>query len=105
VAQVVLEIDDQDFWRLYETRMFWCGGPDNWPAQSNRFTPTNLAESIDWNYRNAYWMGEYANVILARAYLVSVGHEYQVLWDDETNSYVILTDFREEDPRDRPADV
>jgi hypothetical protein len=62
-------------------------------------------EGEDYPWERIYWFGrEYAAVLLAQAFLKSLGHVYEVLWDnghewdsDIPFGYVILTDYEREE--------
>lgn len=97
---VTLMISGADFDRLTDTSMQWG---THWQRHidNDRFEPTaqpDEAVSTNWGY--VYWVGDHWQaVMLARAYLDSAGHRYQILWDTAQHpngdycGYAILTDY------------
>jgi len=97
-GEVTLRINGDDFDRLTLNSMRWSAS--DWYDQADRFETTSRGEEINWGWTYAYWVGDaWANVILARVYLESIGEPYQVLWDMVENpdpSWVILTNYTAE---------
>lgn len=94
----MIRMSSDDFDRLSHTSARW-GSDVGWRGdlQSWRFEPLTDGEDIQWDLAYVYWLGmEFANVILARAFLESQEFSYQVLFDEVENpesSYVIVTDY------------
>lgn len=94
IHDVTLRMSDRDFEMLPVTTMEWAGV--DWPAQDGRFKPFRPGEPIVWRYRFAYWFEAWGNVILARCFLESLLHEYQILIeeDGEESPFLIVTDYK-----------
>lgn len=89
--KIEIELDHTDFELLRSNTMAWAGL--GWEAQADRFSAMD-GSAIDWGYMGAYWFDDAPSMILARAYLDSLGASYQVLSDeaDDGSPYVITTD-------------
>lgn len=96
---ITVNMDEDDFQHLAITSMRWCypGGRNDWIEQEGRFELHRDDTEINWQYGYAFWLGtEWTTVLLARAYLDTLGHPYQILWDLAENpdmSWVLLTDY------------
>lgn len=86
MSEIKLHLTEQDFEALVHTSMPWGG---HWIEQTARFEP---APMMTWKY--AYWVDNYATVLLCRAYLTTQRHETQTVWDKAFACYLILTDYQ-----------
>lgn len=89
-VQITLTLSHEDASRLWRSACNWAG---NFEDQAHRFETTDdQPPGWRWRWRHAYWMGhEYANVVLLRAYLESLGHPCEVVTDLADGQWVILT--------------
>lgn len=90
-----IHMTEADFERLCGTSMHW--GPD-WAAHDGRFE--NYADGAGfqqppgYQWRYAYWVGEQAaSYILAASFLADRGEAYELLWDLDSEEWLILTDY------------
>lgn len=95
-CECVIRMDGDDFDRLVHTSMSWAGS--DWQAQEGRFV--TLASNngvIGWNFAHAYWFSTWAEVLLARAFLLANDSAYQVLSDKAAEGpepgYLVVTDY------------
>lgn len=80
-----VKLDASDFNSLWDASMEW--GQD-WKLQASRFD-----NGISYNWKFAYWFEiSYANLVLAREYLKSIGASFEIT-DDEAGGWVILTNY------------
>ena len=83
-----------DFGNLCNTSMKW--DDINWKCQEYRFETVDN-ESIDFTYKQGYWLGEeYSSVLFAKMFLSAQGYSYQVLWDMAENpnpQWLIVTNY------------
>ena len=89
-----MEITEQDFDLLTTTSMQW--GVD-WTDQEPRFEmmPGQGVMRYDWAY--AYWLNDYASVILARHFLdVCEDLPLQIAYDTISEDFVIVTNYATE---------
>ena len=96
---VLIYMNERDFERLTETSMLWADYAD-WPKKRDRFE-TEAGEDLSFEWKNAYWVGcSGTAVILAKSYLATMGHDYQILWDlashdnGESFGWVVLTNYQ-----------
>jgi hypothetical protein len=102
MAAIEIRMDGKDFVELAHTIETWHDDarPGRWSCHVDLFSTVPYGQDIDWSsHRYAYWLGEaWHAVILARAFLESVGQSYQILWVDgdcPDHSYVITTNYAE----------
>lgn len=81
-----MKITANDFDLLTDTAMGWKG--NGWEVQADRF---NNSVTFDWVA--AYWFDSVTNMILARTYLEQNGHDYQASYDENMESFVLLTNY------------
>jgi hypothetical protein len=81
-----MKITEKDFDMLTETVMGWKG--NDWHLQNHRFLD---AVSFDWAV--CYWVESPANLILARTFLDDNNHEWEISYDENMESYIILTNY------------
>lgn len=81
-----MKITAKDFDTLTDTIMGWKG--NDWEIQSDRFTN---APTFDWAV--CYWIELPASLILAKAFLQDNGHAYQESYDENMESYMLLTNY------------
>lgn len=80
-----VKIDSNDFNQLWDSSMEWG---ESWKFQADRFD-----DGISWHWKHAYFFElAYANLILAREYLKSIGVSFEIT-NDEAGGWVILTDY------------
>ena len=98
--QVVM--DDRDFDHLWHAAQEWkryeddnIGGGWKSHIEDGRFAVRGKLgdlPSLAWKW--SYWFDEdYASVILASSYLTARGAEFEVVSDDPSGGWVILTDY------------
>ena len=81
-----MELTPQDFEALSNTQMQWKGY--DWEKQSGRFTsPPNF------DFKWGYWFDCYSALVLARTFLSNNGLAFQHFFDEETEEYVLITDY------------
>jgi hypothetical protein len=81
-----MKITAKDFDSLTETIMGWKG--NDWEIQSERFTDK---VSFDWSV--CYWIDSAASTILARTFLEDNGHKFEQSYDENMESYILLTNY------------
>lgn len=72
--KIEINLDPEDFNALWVNSMEWKS--ISWPAQDGRFVPYIRGQSIEWNYRHAYWFDQVVNMFLAREYLKAEGWSF-----------------------------
>lgn len=94
MAKIEIELTEQDFQRLCDRSAQW-GGFEGGVFRFENTTPGKRTEDVDcpeWAY--AYEAGEgWANVVLMRAFLASVGQPCEVLWDMDQETHWVLTNY------------
>ena len=98
---VRIYMNERDFERLTESSTFWADyAESHWTKNQSRFE-TEEGEDLSFKWKNAYWVGcSGTAVILAKSYLATMGHDYQILWDldsyenGESSGWVVLTDYQ-----------
>lgn len=93
--EISMYMNDADMDALCSSSMMW---DDTWSGQvtDGRFehATARYDQAPSYKWARAYWVGEsWANVMLIRAYLGHMGHTYEVLWDQATSEYVMLTNY------------
>ena len=81
-----MKITAKDFDALTDTIMGWKG--NDWEIQADRFTDK---PSFDWAV--CYWIESPASLILAKSFLEDNGHGYQESYDENMESYILLTNY------------
>ena len=96
---VLIYMNDRDFERLTETSTYWADYSRHWDKNRDRFE-TEAGEAISFEWKTAYWVGTSGTaVILAKSYLATMGHDYQIVWDlashenGESSGWVVLTNY------------
>ena len=80
-----VKLDAGDFNQLWDASMEWG---ESWKLQGDRFD-----NGISFHWKHAYWFElHYANLVLAREYLTSIGAPFEIT-NDEAGGWVILTDY------------
>ena len=97
---VLIYMNDRDFERLTETSTLWADHADRWWSKNRDRFETEAGEDLSFKWRNAYWVGcSGTAVILAKSYLATMGHDFQVVWDldsyenGESSGWVVLTNY------------
>ena len=98
---VLIYMNDRDFERLTETSMDWSDYAEkHWVKKRDRFE-TEANETLSFEWTTAYWVGcSGTAVILAKSFLATMGHAYQIVWDLglhenlETFGWVVLTNYK-----------
>jgi hypothetical protein len=81
-----MKITAKDFDLLTDTAMGWKG--NDWEIQSHRFT-----NNVTFDWVAVYWFDSATNMILARTFLEQNGHAYQESYDENMESFVLLTNY------------
>jgi len=81
-----MKITANDFDLLTDTAMGWKG--NDWESQADRFT-----KSVSFDWVAVYWFDSITNMILARTFLEQNGHDYQESYDENMESFVLLTNY------------
>ena len=97
---VLIYMNDRDFERLTETSTLWADHAEShWAKNRDRFE-TEAGEVLSFEWKRAYWVGVSGTaVILAKSYLATMGHDYQIVWDlasqrlGECSGWVVLTNY------------
>ena len=97
---VLIYMNDRDFERLTETSTLWADHAEShWAKNRDRFE-TEAGEALSFEWTNAYWVGcSGTAVILAKSYLATMGHDYQIVWDvsqhenGELSGWVVLSNY------------
>lgn len=90
-------MDNNDFAHLWNTHT--SGGCD-WELQikRNRFQPLDNRDPVTTEHKHLYWMGDnYTTIMIARAWLLSLGKQCSVAFDIACCEYIIATDYHWED--------
>lgn len=98
--QINVNMKPADFTQLWNSHMHFGA---SWGSQitSGRFESLedlclkHARISTEWPH--AYWLDDWASVILARAYIEHYSDDYVVVWDNAVDEYVILTNHNWED--------
>ena len=96
---VLIYMNDRDFERITETSTLWADHAErHWAKQRDRFE-TEAGEDLSFEWKRAYWVGcSGTAVILAKSYLATMGHDYQIVWDLDSpdnglSGWVVLTNY------------
>lgn len=97
---VLIYMNDRDFDRLTETSTLWADHAEShWSKKLDRFE-TEAGEDLSFKWKTAYWVGcSGTAVILAKSYLATMGHDYQIVWDldsyenGESCGWVVLSNY------------
>jgi hypothetical protein len=86
---ITIDMDESDFQQLYVSSMNWA--TVDWESQDGRLEPLP-------DYRKharIYWFENYVELLIAKSFLSASGFESSTHFDiaDESESYVLLTDF------------
>jgi hypothetical protein len=81
-----MNITAKDFDALTDTIMGWKG--NDWEIQAHRFT-----DQVSFDWAVCYWVQTAANLILARTFLEDNDHACQVSYDENMESYILLTNY------------
>jgi hypothetical protein len=81
-----MKITAKDFDALTDTIMGWKG--NDWEIQADRFT-----DKVSFDWAVCYWVDSPANLILARTFLEDNDHAFQVSYDENMESYILLTNY------------
>jgi len=81
-----MDITAKDFDALTDTAMGWKG--NGWEIQSDRFT-----DMVTFDWAVCYWVDSAASLILAKTFLQDNGHSYQESYDENMESYILLTNY------------
>jgi hypothetical protein len=79
-------ITEKDFDALTDTVMGWKG--NDWEAQADRFT-----DNVTFDWAVCYWVESPASLILAKTFLQDNAHSYQESYDENMESYILLTNY------------
>ena len=97
---VLIYMNDRDFERLTETSTLWADHADRWWSKNSDRFETEAGEALSFEWTNAYWVGSSGTaVILAKSYLATMGHDFQIVWDldvyenGESSGWVVLTNY------------
>ncbi|MEV7902234.1 hypothetical protein [Streptomyces anulatus] len=94
MGKIEIDLTEHDFERLCERSTLW-GNFEGGAGRFENMTPGKRTEDVDclqWAY--AYEAREaWANVILMRAFLASVGQASEILWDMDQESYWVLSNY------------
>lgn len=122
--KIELEIEREEFDQLAATSMLWAA--HDWEEHVGRFRPRKDGATISYSHTFIYWYMTFPEYLLARAFLKSVGADYQELTDESIPEdaddkdaepdlpYVLTTDYgnwdewfgtREFDPDGKPGRV
>ena len=90
-----IRMTGEDFQRLASTSMSWGS---HWAAHDGRFENFTAGKAFDapcgYDWAMAYWLGECAaGQILAASFLADQGHDYELLWDLDSQEWVLVTDY------------
>ena len=81
-----MKITAKDFDALTETIMGWKG--NGWEIQADRFT-----DNVSYDWAVCYWIDSVASMILARTFLEDNGHVFEQSYDENMESYILLTNY------------
>jgi hypothetical protein len=81
-----MKLTNEDFMYLHECSMQWDQG---WELKASRFEPR--VKSYQWRW--AYWFDSYARLLLGREFLAEQGYEFEVVWDEATEQWLLLTNY------------
>ena len=85
LGQMQVTLTQEDFTNLWDQSMEWG---NDWKVQAERFD-----SGISFHWQRAYFFEiAYANFILAKSYLQSIGVAFEVT-HDAAGGWVILTDY------------
>jgi hypothetical protein len=85
MTKVQIELDEQDFERLWINSMLWNGV--DWEKQEERFIPK---PSFAWKF--AYWYDDYSALKMGESYLKAINEDYAI-HSDEEGDWVIVSNF------------
>ena len=81
-----MKITAKDFDALTETIMGWKG--NDWEIQADRFI-----DKVSFDWAVCYWIDSAASTILARTVLEANGHAFEQSYDENMESYILLTNY------------
>jgi hypothetical protein len=81
-----MKITAKDFDALTETIMGWKG--NGWEVQADRFT-----DKVSFDWAVCYWIDSVSSMILARTFLEDNGHTFEQSYDENMESYILLTNY------------
>jgi hypothetical protein len=81
-----MKVTAKDFDALAETIMGWKG--NGWEIQTDRFT-----DEVSFDWAVCYWIDSVASMILARTFLEDNSHAFQQSYDENMESYILLTNY------------
>lgn len=85
MSGINIQMVEEDFEHLTYNSMAWG---KHWANQADRFDPQPM---LEWKW--AYWVENYVEVLLARAFLSQQNAETQTVYDKGFGSFVILTNY------------
>jgi hypothetical protein len=81
-----MNITAKDFDALTDTVMGWKA--NGWEVQSDRFL-----DKVSFDWAVCYWVDSAASLILARTFLENNGHDFEESYDENMESYILLTNY------------
>lgn len=92
---IQLEMGSDDFDHLCNKSTHWAGTEFHDHPERFEHATKPYTTPPQWNWKMAYWVGDsWAHVILARAFLKSVGEDCEVVWDQAGQpEFVVLTNY------------
>ena len=71
-----------------------CG----WEEQKCRFEKVDDEIKIDYTFKYIYWFGEnWSNIMFAKIFLNERLLNYQIFWDMNMRSYMIITNYNKDE--------
>lgn len=82
-----MNITELDFEQLHSTSMRWG---NDWCQHKDRF---RCFKPINYAFRWAYWFDDYPALMIARQFLENINSEYQEMYDEAMDQYLIVTNY------------
>jgi hypothetical protein len=90
-----MKLTNADFLQLTINSTYWKMYQADWKTQEGRFEDIDFANpvSIEWEYKRAYWLERYSDVLFAKAFLEGQNESFRIYYDTADDTYVITTNY------------
>lgn len=104
---VTLSLTHSDFERLNVSSCQWAEHEAEWREQQNpedprylpRFAVLEDGEFVEkeprYDFKYAYFFQNWSDVIMARSFLTALNMDYQIMSDEGSGDWMIITDYQE----------
>lgn len=90
--KIEIDMTPADFSRLWNTHSSFG---DNWAKgiSEGRFEELEARITVNAGWEHAYWVSDWAAVLLCRAYLAAKQEPSTVAWDTACDEFIVLTNY------------